>query len=156
MGCALHTPIHTYTVLCYVSTPTSSFHKLTLTELCTNNPFSYNLASYDRADLMQTIFQRVPLVRFYYCAKTEDIFWERRGFAWVTLQIILELCIPEKELANTRSQISFIYFQSHSWYSVRNYKIPKRIMKIRFEPRLPRMLSWKKIHILDLTGPLYM
>ncbi len=31
-----------------------------------------------------------------------------------TLQIILELCIPEKELAKTRSQISFIYFQSHS------------------------------------------
>jgi hypothetical protein len=28
-----------------------------------------------------------------------------------TLQIILELCIPEKELAKTRSQISFIYFQ---------------------------------------------
>jgi hypothetical protein len=82
VGCALHTPIHTYTVLCYVSTPTSSFHKLTLTELCTNNPFSYNLASYDRAGLMQTIFKRIPLVRFY-CAKTEDIFWERRGFAWV-------------------------------------------------------------------------
>jgi hypothetical protein len=30
------------------------------------------------------------------------------------LQIILDLCIPEIELANTRSQISFIYFQSHS------------------------------------------
>ena len=30
------------------------------------------------------------------------------------LQIILDLCIPEKELAKTRSQISFIYFQSHS------------------------------------------
>ena len=37
------------------------------------------------------------------------------------LQISLDLCIPEKELAKTRSQISFIYFQSHSWYSVRNY-----------------------------------
>jgi hypothetical protein len=31
-----------------------------------------------------------------------------------TLQISLDLCIPEKELAKTRSQISFIYFQSHS------------------------------------------
>ncbi len=30
------------------------------------------------------------------------------------LQIILDLCIPEIELANTRSQISFIFFQSHS------------------------------------------
>jgi hypothetical protein len=28
-----------------------------------------------------------------------------------TLQIILKLCIPEKELAKTRSQIAFIYFQ---------------------------------------------
>ncbi len=37
------------------------------------------------------------------------------------LQIILDLCIPEIELANTRSQISFLYFQSHSWNSVRNY-----------------------------------
>ncbi len=57
------------------------------------------------------------------------------------LQIILGLCIPEKELAKTRSQISFIYFQSHSCYSVRNYKIPKGIMTTRFEPRLPRMSS---------------
>ncbi len=73
-----------------------------------------------------------------------------------TLQIILELCIPEKELARARSQISFIYFQSHSWYSVRNYKIPKEIMKTRFEPRLPRMSSWKKLHTLDLnSGPLH-
>ncbi len=41
---------------------------------------------------------------------------------------------------------NFIYiFQSHSWYSVRNYKIPKGIMKTRFEPRLPRMSSWKRI-----------
>jgi hypothetical protein len=30
------------------------------------------------------------------------------------LQLILDLCIPEKELAKTRSQISFIYFQKHS------------------------------------------
>ncbi len=30
------------------------------------------------------------------------------------LQIILELCIPEKELAKTHSQISFLSFQSHS------------------------------------------
>ncbi len=30
------------------------------------------------------------------------------------LQIIFDLCIPKKELAKTRSQISFIYFQSHS------------------------------------------
>ena len=27
---------------------------------------------------------------------------------WFTLQIILDLCIPEKELAKTRCQISFI------------------------------------------------
>ncbi len=38
-----------------------------------------------------------------------------------SLQLILDLCISEIELANTRSQISFIYFQSHSWNSVRNY-----------------------------------
>ncbi len=31
-----------------------------------------------------------------------------------TLQIILEICILELELAKTRSQILFIYFQSHS------------------------------------------
>jgi hypothetical protein len=35
--------------------------------------------------------------------------WRERA-----LQITLELCIPEKELAKARSQISFIYFQSHS------------------------------------------
>ncbi len=39
----------------------------------------------------------------------------------IALQISLDLCIPEKELAKTRFQISFIYFQSHSWYSARNY-----------------------------------
>jgi hypothetical protein len=73
-----------------------------------------------------------------------------------TQQIILELCIPEKELAKTPSQISFIYFQSHLWYSVRNYKIPKGIMKTRFETRLPRMSLWKKLHNLDLnSGPLH-
>jgi hypothetical protein len=73
-----------------------------------------------------------------------------------TLQISLELCIPEKELAKTRSQISFIYFQSQSWYSVRNYKIPKGMMKTRFESRLPKMSSWKKLHTLDLNlGPLH-
>jgi hypothetical protein len=33
---------------------------------------------------------------------------------WHALQISLDLCIPEKELAKTRSQISFKYFQSHS------------------------------------------
>jgi hypothetical protein len=60
-----------------------------------------------------------------------------------SLQTILDLCIPENKLANTHSQISFIYFHSHSWYSVRNYVIPKGIMKTRFEPRLPRMESWK-------------
>jgi hypothetical protein len=30
------------------------------------------------------------------------------------LQIILDFCIPKKELAKTCSQIAFIYFQSHS------------------------------------------
>ncbi len=57
---------------------------------------------------------------------------------------------------NSFPKISFIYFQSPSWYSVRNYKIPKGIMKTRFEPRLPRMTSWKnnKLHTLDLNlGP---
>ncbi len=70
------------------------------------------------------------------------------------LQIILDLCIPEKELAKTRSQISFIYFQRHSWYSVRNYVIPKGIMKTRLEPRLPRKSSWKSInyYTLDLNS----
>ncbi len=63
-----------------------------------------------------------------------------------------------RELAKTPSQISFIYFQSHSWYSVRNYIIPKGIMKTRFEPRLPRLSSWKSIihHTLYLnSGPLH-
>jgi hypothetical protein len=73
------------------------------------------------------------------------------------VQIILELCIPEKELAKTRSRISFIYFQSHSRYSVRNYKIPKGIMKTRFEPRLPRMSSGKKTSYpgFELWSPAY-
>ncbi len=63
----------------------------------------------------------------------------------------------KKRISQTRSQILFIYFQSYSWYSVRNYKIPKRIMKTRFEPRHPRMSSWKKVHTLDLnSGPLHM
>jgi len=51
-----------------------------------------------------------------------------------------------------------MYFQSHSWYSVRNYKIPNGIMKTRFEPRLPKMSSWKnnKLHTLDSnSGPLH-
>jgi hypothetical protein len=74
------------------------------------------------------------------------------------LQIILDLCIPEKELAKTHSQISSIHFQSHSWYSVRNLVIPKGIMETRFEPRLPRMSSWKsnKNYTMDLnSGPLH-
>jgi hypothetical protein len=49
----------------------------------------------------------------------------------------------------------YIYFQSHSWNSVRNYIIPKGIMKTRFEPRPLRMSSWNKLHTLDLnSGPL--
>jgi hypothetical protein len=74
-----------------------------------------------------------------------------------SLQKILDLCIPENKLAKTRSQISFIYFQSHSWYSVRNYVIPKELRKTRLVPRLPRMKSWKsnKHQTLNLnTGPL--
>jgi hypothetical protein len=35
-------------------------------------------------------------------------------FTVSALQIILDLCIPVKELAQTHSQILFIYFQSHS------------------------------------------
>jgi hypothetical protein len=48
--------------------------------------------------------------------RTPSLIWPHiRGRYWsVTLQISLDLCIPEKELATTRSQISFIYFQSHS------------------------------------------
>ncbi len=73
------------------------------------------------------------------------------------LQIILELCIPEKELAKTRSQISFIYFQSHSWYSVRNYKIPKGI-KNQIWTKAPKDVIMKKSsYTLDLnSGPLHM
>jgi hypothetical protein len=37
-----------------------------------------------------------------------------KPLAFGTLQIILVLSVPEKELAKTRSQISFIYFRSHS------------------------------------------
>ncbi len=37
----------------------------------------------------------------------ETIPWDGMGF-FATLQVILDLCIPEKELAKTRSQISFI------------------------------------------------
>ncbi len=86
------------------------------------------------------------------CAR---ITWSQAATA---LQIILELCIPEKELAKTRSEMLFIYFQSHSWYSVRNYKIPKGIMKTRFEPRLSQGCHLKKkFHTLDLNSePLYM
>jgi hypothetical protein len=40
--------------------------------------------------------------------------WGRGIYGGYSLQISLDLCIPEKELAKTRSQISFIYFQSHS------------------------------------------
>jgi hypothetical protein len=36
------------------------------------------------------------------------------GTLVTALQISLDLCIPEKELAKARSQISFLYFQSHS------------------------------------------
>jgi hypothetical protein len=36
------------------------------------------------------------------------------AYQFSALQIILELCITEKELAKTRSQISFMYFQSQS------------------------------------------
>ena len=73
------------------------------------------------------------------------------------LQIILDLCIPEKELAKTRSQIPFIYFQSHSLYSVRNYLIPKGIMKTRLETFPPGMPSRKNnnLHTPELnSGPL--
>ncbi len=52
---------------------------------------------------------------------------------------------------------NFIYIIPNSWYSVRSYIIPKGIMKTRFEPRVPRMSSWKsnKHNTLDLnSGPL--
>jgi len=39
---------------------------------------------------------------------------EKDGDGVPALQISLDLCITEKELAKTHSQISFIYFQSHS------------------------------------------
>ncbi len=49
-----------------------------------------------------TALQRIPIYEF-----PEK---ELRGLSHNvhTLQIILDLCIPEKELAKTRSQISFI------------------------------------------------
>ncbi len=37
-----------------------------------------------------------------------------------TLKIIFNLCIPNKELAKTHFQSSFIHFQSHLWYSSKN------------------------------------
>jgi hypothetical protein len=46
--------------------------------------------------------------------QSSDIINSKFSKSNYTLQISLDLCIPEKELAKTRSQISFIYFQSHS------------------------------------------
>jgi hypothetical protein len=56
-----------------------------------------------------------------------------------TLQTILNLCIPFKELAKTRSQISLIYFQSHSAVGLWTNIIPKGNIKTLFEPGLPTM-----------------
>ncbi len=96
---------------------------------------------------------------FYILGIGHRMYLNRRTMFWAhavkllavsALQIILDLCIPEKEFAKTRSQISCIYFQSHSWYSVRNYIIPKGIMKTRFEPGHPRMSLWKSSKITHL------
>jgi hypothetical protein len=43
-----------------------------------------------------------------------------------TLQTILDLCIPFRELAKTRPQISFIYFQSYSAVGLWTNLIPKQ------------------------------
>ncbi len=87
-------------------------------------------------------------IYFYTNLQSAVVFFSGNSyFCWVHTAIILDLCIPEKELAKTHSQISFIYFQSHSWYSVRNYIIPKGIMKTRLEPSLLRMSSWIVLNI---------
>ncbi len=60
-----------------------------------------------------------------------------------TLQIILDLYIPEKELAKTRSQTSFTVYISKVIHDILSGTkvVPKGIMKTRFEPRLPLMSS---------------
>jgi hypothetical protein len=55
--------------------------------------------------------QKEEVALFSYCLIVVEL---RPWMARCTLQITLDLCIPEKELAKTPSQISFIYFQSHS------------------------------------------
>ena len=69
-----------------------------------------------------------PLLGWSIFKKSQQMCQEKSSFHLVSAnlsfpiqQISLDLCFPEKELAKTRSQISFRYFQSHSWYSVRNY-----------------------------------
>jgi hypothetical protein len=58
------------------------------------------------------------------------------------LQIILELCIPEKYLAKTNSFPNFIYIFPKSFIIFsQELQDPKGILKPRFEPRLPRMSS---------------
>jgi hypothetical protein len=55
--------------------------------------------------------QKEEMALFSYCLIVVEL------LSWMvrcTLQITLDLYIPEKELAKTRSQISYIYFQSHS------------------------------------------
>ncbi len=89
----------------------------------------------------------------------------RLSFTLFSFNITLTYSANNFGILCSRKRISqnlppnFIYiFQSHSWYSVRNYVIPEGIMKTRFEPRPPGMSSWKnnELHTLDFnTGPLH-
>jgi hypothetical protein len=54
---------------------------------------------------------------------------------------------PRKELAKTRSQISFINFQSHSAVGLWKNIIPKGTMKTWFKPGLPTMPSRKNLKL---------
>jgi hypothetical protein len=60
---------------------------------------------------ISNVIDDIPTRNTKSCCQPLEKYNPKRNYA---LQIILDLCIPEKELAKTRSQISFIYFQSHS------------------------------------------
>ncbi len=96
-------------------------------------------------------------IQFMSKVKMENC-WLRLKWTWL-LHFFTEMCRTANNfgLMYSRkriSQISFMHFQSHLWYSVINYIIPKRIMKTRFEPRPPGMSSWKnnKFHTLELNS----
>ncbi len=70
------------------------------------------------------------------------------------MQTILDLFIPCKESAKTCSQMSYIYFQSHSAVRLWTNIIPKGTMKTRFEPGLLTMPLRKniKLHLMELNS----